>query len=140
MNTVAISGRVGTDIELRYTPKGQAVTELNLAVSDGFGENRKTVWVAVIIWGLTAETAAKYVRKGDRLEIEGRLTQDEWINKTTGKKERKTKVTCQAMHLVEPKRADAGESDPIVRPNAATATPAANSSPPDDDDGDELPF
>ena len=100
MNKVNIIGRVGSDPELRYTPAGKAVTEINLAVDDGYGENKRTAWIGVTIWGATAECAAKYVRKGHRLGITGRLTQDEWEDKQTGKKVRKTKVTCEDMHLL----------------------------------------
>jgi single-strand DNA-binding protein len=104
MNTVNIIGRVGADIELRHTPAGKAVTELNLAVDDGWGENKKTVWIGVTIWGATAELAAKALTKGSRVGINGRLSQEEWEDKNTGKKQRKTKVTCESMHLIEAKR------------------------------------
>ncbi len=104
MNQVNIIGRVGGDIELRYTPAGKAVCELNLAVDDGWGDNKKTVWLGVVIWGATADLAQRAVRKGDRIGITGRLSQDEWEDKATGKKQRKTKVTCQDMHLLSPKR------------------------------------
>ena len=106
MNNVNIIGRVGADPEIKYTPSGKAVTEINLAVDDGYGENKKTVWIGVTIWGATAECTLKYVRKGDRLGITGRLSQDEWEDKQTGKTQRKTKVTCQDMHLLMAKRDD----------------------------------
>jgi len=109
MNSVNIIGRVGGEVELRYTHSGKAVAELTLAVDDGWGENKKTVWIGVTIWGATAELAKKAVRKGDRLGISGRLSQEEWDDKETGKKQRKTKVTCDSMHLLEPKRDDAGQ-------------------------------
>jgi len=104
MNNVNIIGRCAGDLELRYTPSGKAVTELNLAVDDGWGENKKTVWLGVTIWGATAELAAKALTKGSRVGITGRLSQEEWEDKNTGKKQRKTKVTCEQMHLLEPKR------------------------------------
>jgi len=111
MNTVNLIGRVGADIELKYTPSGKAVTELNLAVDDGWGENKKTVWIGVTIWGATAELAAKALTKGSRVGINGRLSQEEWEDKNTGKKQRKTKVTCEQMHLLESKR-EGGNSAP----------------------------
>jgi single-strand DNA-binding protein len=104
MNTVNIIGRLGADIELRYTPSGKAVVEANVAVDDGWGENKKTVWLGVTMWGATAELAAKALVKGSRVGITGRLSQDEWEDKNTGKKQRKTKVTCESMHLIESKR------------------------------------
>jgi len=136
MNQVNIIGRVGADIELRYTPSGKAVTEINLAVDDGWGENKKTAWIGVTVWGTTAELAGKAVRKGDRLGITGRLTQEEWEDKTTGKKQRKTKVTCENMHLIEAKR-DAGTQH---QPQDAHNTAKANAYQPQPTDEDEPPF
>jgi single-strand DNA-binding protein len=104
MNSVNIIGRVGQDIEVRFTQSGKAVAELNLAVDDGWGENKKTAWIGVVLWGATAELAGKALQKGDRVGISGRLSQDEWEDKTTGKKQRKTKITGENMTLLSPKR------------------------------------
>ena len=105
---------------MRYTPSGKAVCEINLAVDDGWGENKKTAWIGVVLWEQKAELAAKYVRKGDRLGITGRLSQDEWTDKETGKKQRKTKVTCEAVHLLGEKR------DGQAPPQQQRATTAAD--------------
>jgi len=104
MNSVNIIGRVGQDIEVRFTQSGKAVAELNLAVDDGWGENKKTAWIGVVLWGATAELAGKALQKGDRVGISGRLSQDEWEDKATGKKQRKTKITGENMTLLSPKR------------------------------------
>jgi single-strand DNA-binding protein len=141
MNSVNIIGRVGGEIELRYTPSGKAVGQLTLAVDDGFGENKKTAWIGVTLWGATAECASKYVRKGDRLGISGRLSQEEWEDKATGKKQRKTKVTCENMHLLTDKRSDgdAAPSEPHPprrQPAGMPPAPPANH----DDEPEDLPF
>lgn len=129
MNTVNIIGRIGSDPEIRHTPSGKTVASLTLAVDDGWGENKKTVWIGVTIWGATAELCGKACRKGDRLGITGRLSQEEW--EKDGKKQRKTKVTAESMHLLEPKR--------------DTPPPARTSSPPAQDHQDtgeeeDIPF
>ena len=111
MNSVNIIGRIGGEIELRHTPSGKAVAEINLAVDDGWGENKKTVWIGVTLWGATAELAARALTKGDRVGITGRLSQDEWVG-NDGKKQRKTKVTCESMHLLEPKRQGSAQPAP----------------------------
>jgi single-strand DNA-binding protein len=127
MNSVNIIGRVGNDIELRHTPSGKAVAEINLAVDDGWGENKKTAWIGVTVWGQTAEVAAKYVRKGDQIGVSGRLTQDEWQGKD-GKTQRKTKVTCENLNL-PPKRDDRPAPTPQPKPQ-----PQASQ------DDDDIPF
>lgn len=139
MNSVNITGRVGGEVELRYTPSGKAVAALTLAVDDGWGENKKTAWIGVTLWGATAELAKKAVQKGDRLGISGRLSQEEWEDKE-GKKQRKTKVTCESMDLYEPKR-DAESQQPAsqqTRRQSAGMPPAPAAT--NDDDEENLPF
>lgn len=138
MNQVNIIGRVGGEVELRYTPSGKAVAALTLAVDDGFGENKKTAWIGVTLWGATAECALKYVRKGDRLGISGRLSQEEWEDKATGKKQRKTKITCENMHLLTDKRSD-GPGQPYEQRRQPAGMPPAPSATHVDEDED-LPF
>jgi single-strand DNA-binding protein len=130
MNTVNIIGRLGADPEIRHTPSGKAVASLNLAVDDGWGENKKTVWIGVTLWGATAELAGKAHSKGDRVGITGRLSQEAW--EKDGVKQRKTKVTAEAMHLLEPKRADT----PGTHAPANTPAPA----PDQDEDDEQIPF
>lgn len=140
MNSVNIIGRVGGEVELKHTPSGKTVATLTLAVDDGFGENKKTSWIGVTLWGATAECASKYVRKGDRLGITGRLSQDEWEDKETGKKQRKTKVTCETMHLLTDKRS---ESTAPTMPQDRRASPGMPPAPPqteNDDENDDIPF
>jgi len=139
MNNVNIIGRVGADIELRYTPAGKAVTEINLAVDDGWGENKKTAWIGVTTWGPTAELAAKALQKGDRVGFTGRLSQEEWEDKQTGKKQRKTKVTCESMHLLGPKREE-GQQRQSAPSQHQQAKQNAYQPEPDDDGNDDIPF
>lgn len=143
MNSVNIIGRVGGEIELRYTPSGKAVAALTLAVDDGFGENKKTAWIGVTLWGATAECASKYVRKGDRLGISGRLSQEEWEDKATGKKQRKTKVTFESMDLLTDKRSEGGTESadppsPRRQPVGMPSVPPATND--DEEEEDNLPF
>lgn len=140
MNSVNIIGRVGGEIELRYTPSGKAVAALTLAVDDGFGENKKTAWIGVTLWGATAECASKYVRKGDRLGISGRLSQEEWEDKATGKKQRKTKVTCENMHLLTDKRSDGDVEPQPPRHQPVGMPPAPPATNSNEDEEENLPF
>jgi len=139
MNSVNIIGRLGRDPELRHTPSGKAVCELNLAVDDGWGENKKTAWIGCVLWDKTAELAAQHLRKGDQVGISGRLTQDTWDDKETGKKQTKTKVTCERMSFTGGRReSDSGSppqerrqsSQPLTRDNGGADGP----------EEDDIPF
>ncbi len=79
---IVLVGNLGRDPELRYTPSGQAVTNLSVATNrrftDSSGEQRdETVWFRVSVWGRQAETVNQYLRKGRQVLVEGRLTPDE---------------------------------------------------------------
>lgn len=73
---ITVVGNLGRDPEMRYMPDGTAVTSFSVAVSDGFGDNKKTIWFRVSVWGKRAEVANQYLNKGSRVLVEGRLAAD----------------------------------------------------------------
>lgn len=85
-NHFTITGNVGQDPELRFTPSGDAV--VNLSVADTprrFNQDTKewedageTLWVRVAAWKDKAEAIAESVHKGDRVVVVGRLKQRTW--------------------------------------------------------------
>lgn len=76
-HTIIAAGVVARPPEMRYTPAGKAVTSLSLAVSDGFGDSRKTIWLRVTCWERLAETVNEYAKVKSRVLVEGRLVSDE---------------------------------------------------------------
>ena len=80
-HTIVITGNLGRDPEMRYTPSGQAVTNFNVAVNESFtnsnGERiKRTIWFRVSAWGRQAETCNQYLKKGRMVLVEGRVTAD----------------------------------------------------------------
>jgi len=80
--TTVIAGNVGRDPEMRYTPSGQAVTSFSVAVNESYTNNngekvKKTIWFRVSAWGKQAEICNQYVKKGQMILVEGRLTGDQ---------------------------------------------------------------
>lgn len=73
---ITVAGNLGRDPEMRYLPNGDAVTSFSVAVTDGFGENKTTIWFRVSIFGKRAETANQYLSKGSKILVEGRLRAD----------------------------------------------------------------
>lgn len=81
-HTVIFAGNLGRDPEMRYTPSGQAVTNLSVAVNDDYtnsnGERvKRTIWVRVSTWGKQAENCNQYLKKGSKVLVEGRLIADQ---------------------------------------------------------------
>ncbi len=78
---ITIVGNLGRDPEMRYTPSGQAVTNLNVATNYSYTNNngervKETTWFRVSIWGKQAESSNQYLRSGSKVLIEGRMNQD----------------------------------------------------------------
>lgn len=75
---IKLIGDLGRDPEMRYTPQGQAVTNFSIAVTNAYtrkdGEQVKdTLWFRVSVWGSMAEACQKYLSKGSRVFVEGRM-------------------------------------------------------------------
>lgn len=80
-HTIIIVGNLGRDPEMRYTPNGQAVTNLNVATSRQYTDTggqqvKETIWFRISVWGKQAETCNQYLKKGSKVLVEGRLIPD----------------------------------------------------------------
>jgi len=142
MNTFAFIGRITAVPELRYTPQGKAVCDGNVAVDDGFGENKKSMFFNVTFWGATAENLHKHVVKGQQLGITGRISQDEYTPTGSDKPTRKTRFICEKMtFLAKPQGSQQGE--PRQQQQSAKQSPpqGASAAPADDfQEDDDVPF
>lgn len=97
LNKVQLMGNITRDPEVRYTPKGTAVTDISLAINRSFnsddGERREeTTFVDITFWGRQAEVIGEYMKKGRPLYVEGRLQLDSWEDKTSGQQRSRLKV------------------------------------------------
>lgn len=105
VNRVILIGNVTRSIEVKYTPKGTAVAGASLAINrsykdDSGSKHEETTFVDVELWGRLAEIAGEYVKKGNPLYIEGRLKQESWEDKETGKKRTRMKVVAESLQLL----------------------------------------
>ena len=80
LNKVQLIGNVGKDPDVRYLDSGVAVATFTLATTDraytlanGTRVPERTEWHNIVLWRGLAEVAEKYVRKGDKLYIEGKI-------------------------------------------------------------------
>lgn len=93
VNKVILLGNVGRDPDVRYPSQGQTVASFPLATSDrayttssGTQVPERTEWHNIVMWGRNAEVAEKYIKKGTRLYIEGRLRTRNWEDKNKMKR------------------------------------------------------
>lgn len=78
LNKVMLIGNVGAEPEIRTTPGGTRLAKLSLATNRTFSDRsgqkqEKTEWHRLTIWDRLAEVVERYVKKGDRLYVEGRI-------------------------------------------------------------------
>lgn len=147
VNKVILIGNVGADPDVRYLEGGVAVANLRLATTERYrnknGENvDQTEWHNIVLWRGLAEIVEKYVRKGMRLYIEGRLRTRTWDDQS-GNKRYTTEVWADNMQMLSFRQeGDNGSSAPARNYSApANPAPAAQSeAPATPDDNDDLPF
>ena len=87
MNSCIFTGRLTADPETRYMTDGKAVTTFNLAVDDGYGDNKTTSFFRIVLFGKTAESAEKYLSKGRKVAVMGRAKQNSWTDKDGNKRQ-----------------------------------------------------
>jgi single-strand DNA-binding protein len=105
INKVILTGRLGKDPDLRYTPSGKAVATFSLAVTDNF--NREvTHWLNCVVWGKSAEHCANYLSKGSHVAIDGRIQNRSYENKE-GRKVSVTEIVADRVEFLDSK----GKSD-----------------------------
>jgi single-strand DNA-binding protein len=153
LNRVLLIGNLTRDPELRYTPKGTAVTEIGLAVNRVYsgedGEKKEeTTFVDVTLWARQAEIAGQYLKKGRPVFIEGRLQLDTWDDKQSGQKRSRLRVVAENLQLLGSRQDSEGSSSfsssspaPRRGPSALAPPPKPEPRDPDlDAEPDDIPF
>lgn len=154
-NKVILVGNLTRDPELRYTPKGMAITKIGLAVNRRWtsesGEQREeTTFVDIDAFGKQAETIAQYMKKGSPMLVEGRLRLDQWDDKQTGQKRSKLGVVLDGFQFLgsggtrtegaPPAEAARRSPAPAPAPPAAEPAPASPPEPDGPPHEDDVPF
>lgn len=111
-NKVILAGNLARDIEIRYTQGGSAIGKTAIATSRKFksqtGEMKEEVmFVDLTFFGRTAEIANQYLKKGSKVLVDGRLTQDQWTAQD-GTKKSKHSITVENLQMLGNKDASTG--------------------------------
>lgn len=129
MNKLVLMGRLSRDPEVRYTQgeKSTAVARFGIAV-DRRGKDEKSDFFNVTAFGKTAEFVEKYLKKGTKICLAGRIQQEEWTDKE-GQKHTAVGVIAEEVEFCESKK----QEQPATDPNGFMTVP-------DNIDSEELPF
>jgi single-strand DNA-binding protein len=150
INKVILVGRLGQDIELKYTASNDAVANLSVATSEAWTDKsgqrqEKTEWHRVVMFRKLAEIANQYLHKGSQVYIEGKLQTRKWQD-NTGADRYTTEIVGQTMQMLDSKGSsgnNTGEAPSQPAPSAAnTQTTQAPITPVETNDGfeDDIPF
>ena len=112
-NKITLVGHLTRDLELKHSNSGYAFGKTGIATNrkwkDQNGQNKEEVmFVDVGFMGKTAETANKYLRKGSKVLIDGRLIFNQWEDKDGGKRS-KHEVVVERMVMLDGKPTDSGQ-------------------------------
>jgi single-strand DNA-binding protein len=107
-NKVILVGRLTRDVELKYLPSGSSVANFGLATSRNWkdqntGEKKEeTMFIDITVFGKGAEIANQYLKKGNRVLVEGRLSLDQWQD-SEGNKRSRHKIIADNVQFMETK-------------------------------------
>jgi len=154
VNKVMLLGNLTRDPEIRYTPKGTAVTDLGMAINrirtgDNGERIEEVTYVDVTLWGRQAELAGQYLGKGRPVFIEGRLQLDQWDDKQSGQKRSRLRVVGENMQFLpgggggNAGGGSAYESEQSSQDQPSSSAPSNQGGAPANDfdnDDDDIPF
>jgi single-strand DNA-binding protein len=81
MKNITIAGNIGKSAEVRTAGQGK-VTGWTVAVDDGWGDKKTTIWFDCNWWGQRGEKVAQYIQKGGKITVSGELSKREHDGKT----------------------------------------------------------
>lgn len=112
LNKIMLIGNLGRDPELNVTSDGTPVTKFSLAVNrntkTSTGERKEeTEWFNIVAWRQLAEICERYLHKGSKVYIEGRLTQRKYTDRE-GVQRTSVEVIANDMKMLDSKAASSG--------------------------------
>ena len=148
LNKVTLIGNLGSDPEVRSTNGGNRVATFSLATSRTWndasgGKQEKTEWHRCVVWNSKASTLAdvveRYVKKGDKLYVEGRIEYRQWQDKD-GQTKYSTEINVRELIMLgSPRGGSEGMEGRSPRPAAAKAKAGAAAGAAASDDFEEFP-
>lgn len=144
MNKAILIGNVGADPEVRYFEGGRAIAQVRLATTErgytlqnGTQVPDRTEWHRVVMRNALAEVVEKYVHKGDKLYVEGKIFTRSYDDQA-GVKRYVTEIYVDNMEMLTPKNQGvSSQASASASQGAAGQQPAGTQQV---DTADDLPF
>ena len=120
MNKIFLIGNVGKDADLKTSANGKNYSTFTLAITEKYNGETTTDWHYCKMWGKTAENLTQYIRKGDKILVEGKQKNEKYQGKT-----------IPTVHVVTVEFLGGGQRKPAQAPQQQQAQPSQE---------DNLPF
>ena len=103
LSSYAFTGRLGADAQVKKTPNGKAYMEMSVAVTTGYGDYKKTLWIKVKQWGERVYNIASIFTKGALVSACGEPSINEWDDKD-GSHHASLEVNCTNVQILSSKK------------------------------------
>ena len=147
INKVILVGNLGKDPEVRHLEGNISVAKFTLATSESYKNkdgNRvdTTEWHNIVMWRKLADDAEKILKKGSLVYIEGKIRTRTYDDKE-GHKRNVTEIVADAMTLIMSRKSDndsSGNNSSDPHKNTDAPAPSIETAPPQNEEGNDLPF
>lgn len=142
--TYGFRGRLGADPEVRYLNSSSSVCNVRIGVDlpdkKGRDDQRPSDWIKLEIWGDEAQTFADNTRKGQLIDVVGRVKSESWTDKNTGEQVYGLVMRVHTWAPVDTGASKATTAKPAPAPAATPGGSVWESSGGDDISEEEVPF
>ncbi|MGB1269555.1 MAG: single-stranded DNA-binding protein [Flavobacteriaceae bacterium] len=138
LNKVMLIGNLGDDVKMHYFEGGNCVGRFPIATSESYTSKQtgeritNTEWHNIVVRNKAAEICEKYLKKGDKIYVEGRIKSRQWQGED-GNTRYSTEIQVQDFTFLSPKSEGVSQM-PDASQQAKTPPQAASN------DNDDLPF
>lgn len=143
LNKVMLIGHLGDDVKVHYFEGGGCVGRFPLATNETYTNRQtnekitNTEWHNIVVRNKAAEICEKYLSKGDRIYVEGRIKTRKWQD-DSGNDRYSTEIVCTDFTFLTTKNEDTSSVSSTSQPDLAKSSKTVNE--PIMDDDDDLPF
>ena len=144
LNKVMLIGNLGDDVKMHYFEGGGCVGRFPIATSETYTSKQtneritNTEWHNVVVRNKGAEICEKYLSKGDKVYIEGRLKTRKWTD-DKGNDRYSTEIQCNEFTFLSTKKESGSNASNTSVPQKPTEN-QETASQPIEDEKDDLPF
>ena len=143
VNKVILIGNLGKDPDVRHLENGATVANFPIATSENYKDRKtgekvsQTEWHNIVVWRGLADITERYLKKGDKVYIEGKLRTRSWQDQD-GNTKYTTEVVADNLTMLG--KSPDNSTSPSSQPAAATSSTTQNEDFSGPDDSDDLPF